>query len=171
MTKHSWITFSVLFLLACGPAAAPAEEEGGEEGTAGGEGGGGADAELRAAIQQMVVPPETPWSEMSHDDKGNDMVMRFEPVFRVMFQDFEGEHYGDFGCPTCHGEDADARDYHMPTSHLPPVPLAGTPAYQQMASEHPEDTRFMEEQVLPTMQTMLGMGATFTCNGCHPTAQ
>lgn len=167
MSKSSWIAVSV-FLLACGPAASSGEGSG-SGGTSGGE--GSEQDELRAAIAAMVVAPERPWSEMSHDDKGTDMVMRFEPVFRVMFQDFESDHYGDFGCATCHGEDADARDYHMPSAHLPPVALPGTPAYQQMASEHPGDTRFMEEQVLPAMQTMLGMGATFTCNGCHPTAQ
>ncbi len=167
MSKSSWIAVS-MFLFACGGSGA-GSGEGNGGGTSGGE--GSEQDELRAAIAAMVVAPERPWSEMSHDDKGTDMVMRFEPVFRVMFQDFEADHYGDFGCASCHGDDADERDYHMPSAHLPPVALPGTPAYQQMASEHPGDTRFMEEQVLPTMQTMLGMGATFTCNGCHPTAE
>lgn len=97
-----------------------------------------------------------------------DMIGRFNPIFTEIFQEYDAEQYANFSCESCHGAEMREREFAMPPPDLPPVPLPGTPAYQQMAAEHPEDTRFMEEVVTPTMQTMLGMGATFTCNGCHP---
>ncbi|HEY8432308.1 MAG TPA: hypothetical protein VIL20_28240, partial [Sandaracinaceae bacterium] len=75
MRKWSWIVVS-LFVLACGGAGSASSAEGGGDGTAGGEGGGSAQDELRAAIAAMIVAPERPWSEMSHEERGNDMVMR-----------------------------------------------------------------------------------------------
>lgn len=168
----------VLLAGACGGGAAEEgpDDTGEEAATTGGE----TEAEtaeateqeqLMAAVQEMIIAPEQPWSEMSHEDKGTDMVMRFEPVFRVMFQGHDAEEFGHFGCPTCHGEDADEVDYEMPSARLPPVPMPGTPAYQEMTEHEPHEVRFMEEEVTPAMQTMLGVGATFTCHGCHPTAE
>lgn len=123
-----------------------------------------------AMIRSLIVPPETPWSEMSREDRGTEMVMRFEPVFRVLFQANDADENAHFGCASCHGEDMEEREYEMPSAHLPPVPAAGSDAYRQMAEAHPNTTRFMEEEVMPAMQTMLGVGAAFTCHGCHPMA-
>jgi hypothetical protein len=105
---------------------------------------------------------------MSYEDREMDMVGRFLPIMAEIFRENDAEHYANFGCESCHGNDMRERNFAMPSTHLSPVPLPGTPAYQRMASEHPDETRFMEEVVMPAMQTMLGMGATFTCNGCHP---
>lgn len=159
-----------LLTLACGPGAAAPEPEEGEEvvDTAGGEEGEGGHARQSARELLGVNPPAQPWSEMSHADREMDMIARFLPIFTEVFQEFDAEEHASFDCASCHGSDMREREFEMPSTELPPVPLPGTPAYQEMASEHPEDTRFMEEVVTPTMQTMLGMGATFTCNGCHP---
>jgi len=157
----------VSLALGCGPAAAPAGEEDGA-GTAGGEEGEGGHARQSARELLGINPPEQPWSEMSHADREMDMIGRFNPIFTEIFQEHSSVQYAGFSCESCHGSNMRERNFEMPSTELPPVPLPGTPAYQQMASEHPEDTRFMEEVVTPTMQTMLGMGATFTCNGCHP---
>lgn len=176
MTKHHlWIVAFSFVSIACGGGAAEEapEDTGDDTATTGGEATGETDeqAQLRAMVQAMIVAPEQPWSEMSHEDKGTDMVMRFEPVFRVMFQGHDTEEFGHFGCGTCHGEDAEAVEYEMPSAQLPPVPMPGTPAYQAMTEHEPEMVRFMEEEVTPAMQTMLGVGATFTCQGCHPVAE
>lgn len=179
VTKHrSWIAIFLLVSAAsCGGGAADEGDTGDDTATTGGgeqtETTAETDeqAQLRAMVQELIVAPEQPWSEMSHEDKGTDMVMRFEPVFRVMFQGHDAEEFDHFGCPTCHGDDAEEVEYRMPSAHLPPVPMAGTPEYQEMAEHEPEMTRFMEEDVTPAMQTMLGVGATFTCQGCHPAAE
>jgi hypothetical protein len=159
-------------LSACGggtsaaPEASSQASSSDEHGTAGGE------TRHRQSARELIGihGPERPWSEMGHEDREMDMIGRFLPITSEMFREHDADEYASFGCETCHGPDMQERHFHMPSAHLPPVPPAGTPAYQQMAAAHPEETRFMEEHVTPAMQTMLGMGATFTCNGCHPTS-
>ena len=114
--------------------------------------------------------PEQPWSEMSHEDREMDMVGRFHPIFREMFQEHDAEEFAEFGCADCHGPDMSDRNFEMPSAHLPPVPAAGTPEFQALHDNEEEHAmfEFMEHEVTPAMQTMLGMGETFTCNGCHP---
>lgn len=165
--KRVGLILSFAFLaLGCGPAAAPDGDEG--AGTAGGE--EEPVRHTRASARELlgINPPEQPWSEMSHADREMDMIGRFNPIFTEIFQEHSSVQYAAFSCESCHGSNMRERNFEMPSTELRPVPLPGTPAYEQMAREHPEDTRFMEEVVTPTMQTMLGMGATFTCNGCHP---
>jgi hypothetical protein len=177
MNHRIWLPLFLPFLVAaCGGGEETAESVETADGTAetaetaGGEQAAGEQDEIMAMVQELVVPPEQPWSEMSHEDRGTDMVMRFEPVFRVIFEAHDAEAYDHFDCASCHGEAAAEREYAMPAPDLPPVPPANSDAYREMAEAQPEVTRFMEEEVTPTMQTMLGVGATFGCNGCHPTA-
>lgn len=162
MKKHAWM---ILICAACGGPAAT--EGSGGDGTGGGETSG-----HRQSARELIGinPPDRPWSEMSHEDREMDMVARFLPIMSEMFQAHDAEEFGDFGCESCHGTDMRERNFEMPGTQLPPVPLAGTPEYQALQTSEPEMMRFMEEEVTPAMQTMLGMGATFTCNGCHPTS-
>lgn len=172
MQHRFWIVFAVLALAACGGGGGTTQQEeedlsaGGEEETPPVQHGHQSARELLG-----IGPPAQPWSTMSHEDKEMDMVGRFLPIMTEIFQERDAEEYANFGCESCHGSNMRERNFEMPSTELPPVPLPGTPEYQQMAQQHPGTTRFMEEEVTPTMQTLLGMGATFTCNGCHPTAQ
>lgn len=169
MSKSGLSFAFALITLACGPAAPDGEQAEAPTDTAGGEGAEPReDARPSARALIGINPPEQPWSEMSYADREMDMVGRFLPIFAEVFQEYDAQEYAAFNCESCHGSDMREREFAMPTNELPPVPLPNTPAYEQMAADYPEDTRFMEEVVTPTMQTMLGMGATFTCNGCHP---
>jgi hypothetical protein len=168
MKTNRWMSLSFsLLLAACGGG-----DTGGEDmdDTAGGEEPGD---RVNASARELIGinGPEQPWSEMAHDDREMDMVARFHPIFRELFQEHDAEEYAEFGCESCHGSDMREREFEMPSPHLPPVPMAGTDGYREMAAQHQEVVQFMEETVTPTMQTMLGMGATFTCNGCHPVAE
>lgn len=151
--------------IGCGPTETPREEA---PESAGGE--ARAAERTRPSARELIgiTPPERPWSEMSYEEREMDMIGRFNPIFTEIFQEYDAERYAAFSCETCHGAEMRERNFAMPAPDLSPVPLPNTPAYRQMAAEFPQDTRFMEEIVTPTMQTMLGMGATFTCNGCHP---
>jgi hypothetical protein len=162
MKTLGWISL-VLSLCACGGGGGGGAGGGGESG--GGESGGHQSARELIGI----AGPEKPWSEMSHEEREMDMVGRFLPIMSEFFQEHDGEEFASFGCESCHGTDMSERHFEMPSPQLPPVPLPGTPQYEEMREHEPEMTRFMEEDVTPAMQTMLGMGATFTCNGCHPT--
>ncbi len=173
MNEHRfWIPVALIALAACGGGTSEQGGEVEETTTTGGEETPPVQHGHQSARELLGInPPEQPWSTMSHEDKEMDMVGRFLPIMTEIFQEYDAQRFADFGCESCHGTDMRERHFEMPSDQLPPVPLPGTPAYQQMAQHSPEMTRFMEEQVTPTMQTLLGMGATFTCNGCHPSAQ
>lgn len=174
MKKHGWL-WLVLGLMACGGGGASSgggdDDLGDDElsfDTSGDEVEPG--HEMRGSAIEMIGinPPERPWSEMSHEEKEWDMVGRFQPIFAELFRTHDADEFPEVGCETCHGDDMRDREFAMPNPSLPPVPPASSPAYEIMRDAHPEDMQFMEEHVTPAMQTMLGMGATFTCNGCHP---
>ncbi len=164
MSRQISIAIVAAMLAACSGPSAQGEGEGEGTQTTGGE-------RQHASARELIGinGPEKPWSEMNHEEKEMDMIARFLPIMTEVFQEHDAEEFGNFGCESCHGADMRERNFEMPSAHLPPVALPGTPAYREMASHEPEMMRFMEEGVTPTMQTMLGMGATFTCNGCHPT--
>jgi len=173
MTKHAWLILAAL-LTGCGGGDGgddltddeTTDTSGGEDETTDGEPG---DTVHASAIELIGINgPAVPWSEMGHEDREMDMVSRFHPIFRELFTNHDAEHYSEFGCGDCHGEDMSERNFEMPSAHLHPVGEAGTPEYEHEREEHPEMVAFMEEEVMPAMQTMLGMGETFTCNGCHP---
>ncbi len=171
MTKYAWLTI-VALLAGCGGSSDDVADDETMD-TAGGE-DEGMDAEPGDTVHASAIEligisgPAVPWSEMTHDDREMDMVSRFHPIFREIFTNHDAE-YAEFGCGDCHGEDMTDRNFEMPSAHLPPVAAPGTPAYDAARAENPEMVGFMEEDVMPAMQTMLGMGETFTCNGCHPT--
>src|SRR5690606_28321712 len=79
-----------VLLGACGGPAAPAEEQGGEP-TSGAE-----QAEERSVA----------WSEMTHEQKAEYMATVVVPRMRPLFQAFDAEEFAEFGCATCHGENA-----------------------------------------------------------------
>src|SRR5689334_13969802 len=40
--------------------------------------------------------PEHPWTEMSHDDKQNEMIGRFLPIMSEIFQEHDATRYASF---------------------------------------------------------------------------
>ena len=177
MKKHAWLIV-VALLAGCGGGSDDATDEttdtsGGEDGLDAMDDDGAAavpgDTVHASAIDLIGInPPAATWDDMSHGDREMDMVSRFHPIFRELFNNHDGERYAEFGCGNCHGEDMSERDFAMPSLHLPPVAAAGSAEYEHEREEHPEMVEFMETDVTPAMQTMLGE-ADFTCNGCHPT--
>lgn len=125
---------------------------------------------VQASARELIGinPPATPWSEMGHEDREMDMIGRFHPIFMEMFRAHDAEEHADFGCETCHGADMRERNFEMPNPSLPSIGAPGTPRFAVLQESYPDMMRFMSEEVTPSMQTMLGMGETFTCNGCHP---
>lgn len=188
MRTHGWMVLSVLIgllLAACGGSDGGADDVGDED-TAGGDTAGGEDdmgdedmdmdAEPGDTVQASALeliginPPEQPWEEMSHEEKEFDMIGRFHPIYRELFQQQDAERWADFGCETCHGPDMRERNFDMPATHLPPIPEPGSERYTRARGVLTDMYTFMEEQVTANMQTMLG-AEEFTCNSCHPTAE
>ncbi|HJL19849.1 MAG TPA: hypothetical protein RMH99_29570 [Sandaracinaceae bacterium LLY-WYZ-13_1] len=135
-------------------------------------------AETAEATAEDVIPsPPEPWAEMSADARQAWMFSEVSPRMEALFQSHDTEAYADFGCASCHGEDASERGYAMPSPSLPALHATGTPEQEQMVREYPEMVRFMYNDVLPAMQTLLGApdydeatGEGFSCFACHPHA-
>lgn len=171
MRTHRWLLTVATFLVACGPGG-EADPGGDPSDTAGGEGTDGVpgDTVHASAIALIgIEPPAVPWDQMGPEDREMDMIGRFHPVFREVFQNHDAVEFASFECESCHGADPQPRHFEMPNPSLPAIPTAGTPAYEALRARDAAMMTFMEEEVTPHMQTMLGMGAAFTCNGCHPT--
>lgn len=127
-----------------------------------------------SAIEVLgITPPEHPWSEMSEDDREFYMIGKVLPIMKETFQDFDSYAFDEFECQTCHGKDAEERQFAMPSPSLPPVPDRGTEAFAHLERDHPRMVRFMEQKVTPRTATLLGFEVAdgeggFGCNGCHP---
>lgn len=117
------------------------------------------------------------WEGMSHGDQMGWMDTEVVPHMQARFQEFDGERYAEFGCGTCHGENASERNYEMPNNSLPALHATGTPEQQAMVAQYRPMVMFMFQQVLPDMQTLVGeeeydeeTEAGFSCYSCHPHA-
>jgi hypothetical protein len=125
----------------------------------------------------VVTPQETPWKDMTKEQKGRYMRKVVTPKMREVFQAFDAKGYEKFGCPTCHGKEAKAREFKMPSPDLEPLPDSPEVFMATTMKEHPEMVKFMGEQVEPQMAMLLGRPPynpqapetpdAFGCNGCH----
>lgn len=124
----------------------------------------------------LPTPPDA-WTAMAHADRRAWMVSEVLPRMSELFAEYDGARYAGFGCASCHGRDARAHGFAMPSPALPALFPTGTPEQHQMVRDYPDGVRFMFNRVLPTMQTLLGApdfdaatGEGFSCYACHPHA-
>lgn len=94
------------------------------------------------------------------------------PKMKTVFQAFDAEDFKDFSCVTCHGEGAKAGRFTMPNPALPKLTVADK--FKKHMEEHPKETRFMMDKVVPEMAGLLGMQPYnptthegFGCFACH----
>ncbi len=122
-----------------------------------------------------LTGPDKPWASMSYDEKEWYMVGKVHPVMRQVFQTLDAAKYeGEkFECAPCHGDDAAAKKYKMPSAHLSVVPAYGSEDWKAM--ENARITKFMVQRVNPSMAALIGAktfdpatGEGFSCWGCHP---
>ncbi len=122
------------------------------------------------AIERLGISgPETPWTEMGHEEREWYMVGKVLPIMKELFARQDRTHWdpSSFECATCHGDEGPEVGYAMPQQSLYRVPAPGTPAWQNMERIFPEVVTFMKETVTPTMGTLLGV-EDYTCHHCHP---
>jgi hypothetical protein len=118
---------------------------------------------------------ETPWKDMSREQRMDWMAVAVFPRMRKLFQEQDAEKYGDFACQTCHGRQMERVDFKMPND-LFALEKSDTIA---KAKEYDEKTTdFMLGGVVPEMAQLLGRrpytiesGKGYGCVGCHPTAK
>lgn len=124
-----------------------------------------------------VTGPPKPWVEMTFDERKRYMGESVLPAMAPLFRDHDPAEFAAFSCDTCHGADMRERAFAMPNPELPALYPSRTPEQLAMVEEHPEMVRFMYQDVIPTMQTLLGAqpydeetGTGFSCYACHPRA-
>jgi hypothetical protein len=178
--------------MGCGGGSQQGAGEGGGQASGGGEVAGeteGFDMEgfeqgdptvdhgSQSARQLLGVhPPPQPWAQMSHDDQVYWMVSNVLPIAAEDFRTYDAERFSQVTCETCHGENAEAEHYEMPSALLPRLPAPGSPQWQQM--QQSPGYAFMNDVVTPTMATLIGEERYsaehpdgFGCFECHTQRQ
>jgi cytochrome c553 len=119
-----------------------------------------------------IHAPPSPWDDMNHEAQEDWMVGQVLPIAAQDFATYDADRYSAVTCATCHGSNAEAVHYEMPTAQLPVLPTPGSPDWERM-SQTPVFT-FMHEVVTPTMAAQLGeepynpaTNSGFGCFGCH----
>lgn len=128
-----------------------------------------------AAPALQAAPPEKPWAELSFEERKAHMRDAVVPVMTPLFLAHDEDRYANFGCRTCHGPDARAQNYAMPSPSLRTLFPSGSREQIETVEQHRAMAVFMFQRVTPTMRTLLGAptydadtGAGFTCFYCHP---
>ena len=127
----------------------------------------GSKGKVSAMDAMGLTPPDSPWEQMSVEDREFYMIGKVNPIMLELFAAHDAEEYGDFDCVDCHGEEMREIDFKMPAPSMYIVPPEGTPGHRGMLSTFPETVKFMEDVVTPGMGKLLGI-ENFTCAGCHP---
>lgn len=86
------------------------------------------------------------------------------PGMARTFQRFENSDVPRLTCRTCHGADAEERQYRMPNASLAALDPARLPG-----RETSRIARFMHEEVVPQMRERLE-SPSLSCFQCHPRA-
>jgi hypothetical protein len=125
--------------------------------------------------EAVVGPPAVAWKDMTKEQKGKFMKASVMPKMKPVFQAYDADAYKKFDCRTCHGKDAKAKEFKMPTAELPVLP--GTPAgFGELMKKKPKAMKFMAETVKPQMAALLGLPnfdpkkpepGAFGCMNCH----
>ena len=110
------------------------------------------------------------WADMNPEQRGEHMKVNVKPKMATLFQAFDGERYAEFGCKTCHGEDAEANQFAMPNPDLPKLDN-----FEELKQKQPKMMEFMMTQVVPNMASLVDQEpynpetqTGFGCGGCHP---
>lgn len=120
-----------------------------------------------SAIEQLGISgPETPWADMSAEDREFYMIGKVLPIMHEIFARHDAEEYDGFTCDSCHGANMREVNYAMPTATIYRLPEPGSSGWRAMEATQGEAVRFMSEEVTPTMGTLLGI-EDYTCFHCH----
>jgi hypothetical protein len=102
------------------------------------------------------------WSKADWEDRHATMTWGVLPTMARKFQHFEKSAVPRLTCRTCHGADAEDRNYKMPNASLAALSPTNLPK-----PESSPIARFMHEEVVPEMRELTG-SPTLSCFQCHP---
>jgi hypothetical protein len=115
--------------------------------------------------------PDKPFEELDQDQRAQFMKEKVMPAMEPIFKNHDPKKFAEFGCATCHGEQAKQGHFDMPNPGLPKLDFANKAA---MAKFEKADMEWMAKEVKPTMAKLLSepeMTAEnpkgFGCLHCH----
>jgi hypothetical protein len=133
-------------------------------------------SQARSVAAKQAPAPEDEWAGMSWEDRHDVMTFTVLPNMARAFQRHDESPAPDTTCRTCHGRYAERIAYAMPSDDLPGFDPAHMPRVDSPDPREARATRFMMEEVTPTMAELLGVpvydpktGKGFGCFHCHPT--
>lgn len=133
---------------------------------------GGKSAAPASSAPAPAALPDVPFAKLDHGQRIEFMKQKVVPAMQPVFQKHDAKRYAEFGCITCHGEQAKEGHFDMPNPGLPKIGVS----QEFYAKFKPEDLQWMGQDVLPTMAKLLGEEPSFTepapkvgfgCAGCH----
>lgn len=117
------------------------------------------------------VLPDVPFADLDLEQRAEFMKQKVLPAMGPLFREHDPTRYSDFGCKTCHGDDADTGDFDMPNESLPVLDFA------DMKKFKPADIEWMKTKIKPAMAKILGEAehtaenpSGFGCLNCHTAA-
>lgn len=93
------------------------------------------------------------FDDLDHDAKMEFMAAVVMPEMSTLFQRYDGEAYAQFQCATCHGEDFQSVNFHMPNALFG---LAASDPIKAGTEQDAKMTKFMTDEVVPKMAELLG---------------
>lgn len=117
---------------------------------------------------EVVLPEGVPFDKLDQDQRIAFMKQKVMPAMTPVFQNHDPKKYAEFGCVTCHGEQAKQGHFDMPNPDLPKL------NFKDMSQHKPADLEWMGKDVKPSMAKILGLPeytpetpTGFGCLHCH----
>jgi len=116
----------------------------------------------------VVALPDVPFEKLEHEQKIAFMKQKVMPVMKPLFQAHDAKDFAEFGCQTCHGEQAKDGHFDMPNPKLPKL------NFNDMSKFKKEDLEWMHNDIEPAMGKVLNLPLYskenpkgFGCLACH----
>jgi hypothetical protein len=116
----------------------------------------------------VVVLPDVPFEKLDQDQRIAFMKQKVMPAMKPLFQNHDPKDFAEFGCVTCHGDQAKEGHFDMPNPKLPKL------NFNDMSKFKKEDLEWMGKEIEPTMGKVLNLPLYskdnpkgFGCLACH----
>lgn len=111
------------------------------------------------------------FDRLDHEGQKEQMKTKVMPATRITFREFDPTEYAKFNCKTCHGKDAEARDFEMPNPSLPKLNWAKleatTDADEQRAIDFMIKLTHQMSVLLGDPERSVDNADGFGCLSCH----
>lgn len=113
--------------------------------------------------------PGIAWADKNPSQKYGYMAAVVHPQMQEVFASYDDDYASNFTCETCHGTDAELRDYKMPNDQIYALPAKD---YIAEALDYDEEvTNAMMSKVVPGFKKLMDQGegtqTKVDCFSCH----